>query len=221
MGEATRVDEVVSVLEIGLVITIKLRDIKYDATVSCSKSGAFIILDCQEVNTGDFKIAPGTDVAVRLINKGFVLSCSATVMSILKPPINLIVIDFPTRYERMSIRKQPRLDICFPALFNDLSTSTPEAKNFRHQPTTLDISLGGALIASKQKLISSQRIALSVKLSSTGKVTNILSVVKNLPKDKRVGNKLYHLAGVEFQNLPEGDKAKLAKFIEANRPFRG
>jgi|TARA_B100001964_G_scaffold133093_1_gene146994 c-di-GMP-binding flagellar brake protein YcgR len=142
-------------------------------------------------------------------------------MSISKPPINLIVIDFPTRYERMSIRKQPRLDICFPALFNDLSTSTPEAKNFRHQPTTLDISLGGALIASKQKLISSQRIALSVKLSSTGKVTNILSVVKNLPKDKRVGNELYHLAGVEFQNLLEGDKAKLVKFIEANRPFRG
>jgi hypothetical protein len=156
-----------------------------------------------------------------LVNKGFVLSCSATLKSILKPPINLIVIDFPTRYERMSIRKQPRLDICLSALFNDLSASTPEAKNFCHKATMLDVSLCEALIASKQKLISSQRIALSIKLSTTGKVTNILSFVKNLPKDKRVGNGLYHLAGVEFQNLHKGDKAKLVKFIEANSPFRG
>ena len=54
MGEATRVDEVTSVLEIALVITIRLRDIKYDATVSGWKLGAFILLDCLEVNTGDF-----------------------------------------------------------------------------------------------------------------------------------------------------------------------
>ena len=77
------------------------------------------------------------------------------------------------------------------------------------------------MIASKQKLQTHERIALSIKLSSTEKVANILRVVKNLPKDKRVGNELYHLAGVEFQNLPEGDKAKLVKFIEAKRPFRG
>ena len=141
-------------------------------------------------------------------------------MSISKPPINLIVIDFPTRYERMSIRKQPRLDICFPALFNDLSASTPEEKNFRHQVTTLDVILGGALIASKHQLQVHQRIALSIKLSTTEKVTNILSIVKSLSKDKRVGNENYHLAGVEYENLPEENKAKLVNFIEASRPFR-
>jgi len=46
-------------------------------------------------------------------------------------------------YERMSIRKQARLDICPPAFFNDLSASTPEAKNFRHKATTLESALVG------------------------------------------------------------------------------
>ncbi len=220
MGEALRVDEVTPILEIGLVITIKLRDEKYDATVCGWKSGSFVLLDCQAVTRGDLKIAPDTSLVTRLINKGFVLSCSTTVMSVLKPPLNLLVLDFPTRYEKMSIRKHPRLDICLPALFNDLSASTPEAKNVRHKATTLNISLGGALVASKQKLKSSQRIALSIKLSTIEKVTNVVSLVKNLPKDMMIGKDVYYLAGIEYENLPEENKAKLVKFIEASRPFR-
>ena len=220
MGEAARVDEVTPILEIGLVVTMKLRDDKYEATVCGWKSGIFLLLDCKAVTDGSLKISPDTSIVIRVINKGFVLSCSTTVMSILKPPINLLVLDFPTRYEKMSIRKHPRLDICLPALFNDLSASTPEAKNIRHKVTTLDIGLGGALIARQQELKVSQRIDLSIKLSSTEKVTNIVSVVKNLPKDKKVGKETYYLAGVEYENLPEDSKAKLVKFIEANRPFR-
>ena len=220
MGESARLDEVTPILEIGLVITMKLRDEKYDAVICGWKSGTFVLLDCQAVNKGELKVAPDTNIVIRLINRGFVLSCSTTIMAILKPPINLLVLDFPTRYERMSIRKHPRLDISLPALFNDLSASTPEMKNVRHKATTLDIGLGGALIASKQKLKVHQRIALSIKLSTTEKVTNIVSLVKNLPQDKKVGSEIYYLAGVEYENLPEENKAKLVKFIEASRPFR-
>ncbi len=220
MDEASHTDEVTKILEIGLVITMKLRDEKYEATVCGWKPGTYVLIDCYAVNSGSLKIAPDTKVVIRLINKGFVLSCYTSIMTTLKPPINLIVLDFPTRYERMSIRKHPRLGVCLPALFNDLGASTPEAKNIRHKATTLDISLGGALIASKEKLKPSQRIALSIKLSSTEKVTNILSVVKNLPKDRRVGKEVYHLAGVKYQNLPENNKAKFVQFIEVNRPFR-
>tara|TARA_B100000315_G_scaffold237814_1_gene254956 strand:- start:7661 stop:8326 length:666 start_codon:yes stop_codon:yes gene_type:complete len=220
MGESTRVDEVTPILEIGLVIAMKLRDEKYDATICGWKSGTFVLVDCHAVNSGALKVAPDTNVVIRLINKGFVLSCSTTIMSILKPPINLIVLDFPTRYEKMSIRKHPRLDISLPALFNDLSASTPEARNVRNKATTLDLSLGGALIASKHKLQVHQRIALSIKLSTTEKITNIISIVKSLSKDKKVGSEIYHLAGVEYENLPEENKAKLVTFIEASRPFR-
>ncbi|MDP6625079.1 MAG: hypothetical protein QGG87_01305, partial [Nitrospinota bacterium] len=63
-------------------------------------------------------------------------------------------------------------------------------------------------------------IALSVKLSATDKITNIESVVKNLPKQMMVGNDTYYMAGIAYENLSEENKAKLVKFIEANRPFR-
>ncbi len=220
MGEAKRLDEISPILEMGLDLTMKLRGDKHEATVRGWKSGEFILIDCPAVSTGNLKIAPDTAVVIRLINKGFVLSCSTTVMSVLKQPINLVIIEFPIRYEKMGIRKFPRLDVCLPALFNDLSASTPEAKNVRHKATTLDISLGGALIASQQKLETSQRIALSIKLSATDKITNIVSVVKNQQKNKKVGHDIYHLVGIEYQNLPEEQKSKLVKFIEVNRPFR-
>ena len=178
------------------------------------------MVDSAAVISEGLNVVPDTATVIRLINKGYVLSCSTTVVSVLKQPINVIVLEFPTRYERMQIRKHPRLEICLPALFNDLNAPTPEAKNIRHKATAVDISISGALVASKQKLAVSQRIALSIKLSSMDKVTNLISIVKNLPEDKRVGNETYYMAGVEFQNLSEESKEKLMKFIEANRPFR-
>jgi|TARA_B100001971_G_C17994925_1_gene434235 hypothetical protein len=126
MGEAPRIDGVTPVLEIALVVTIKLRDDQHEITVCGWKSGAFVLVDCQAVSSGNLKISPDTNVILRLINKGFVLSCSTTIMSILRWPINLLVLEFSTRYEKMSIRKHTRLDICLPALFNDLNASTPE-----------------------------------------------------------------------------------------------
>ncbi|MEE9165063.1 MAG: hypothetical protein V3U15_02250 [Nitrospinota bacterium] len=85
MGEALRVDEVTPILEIGLVITMKLRDDQHEATVCGWKSGTFVLVDCHAVNSGNLKVAPDTNIVIRLINKGFVLSCSTTIMSILKP----------------------------------------------------------------------------------------------------------------------------------------
>lgn len=220
MGEAKRIDEISPVLEIGLDLSMKLRGDQYEATVCGWKPNTFILIDCPAVNSGSLNMVPDTAVIIRLVNKGFVLSCSTTVMSLLKQPVNLVILEFPTRYEKMAIRKYPRLDVCLPALFNDLSASTPEAKNIRHKATTLDISLGGALIASKHEFETSHRIALSIKLSATDKITNIVSVVKNQQKNRKVGNEIYHLAGIEYQNLPEEHKSKLVQFIEANRPFR-
>lgn len=220
MGEARRLDEISPILEMGLDLTMKLRDDKHKATVRGWKSGEFILIDCPEVSSGSLKMVPDTAVLIRLINKGFVLSCSTTVTSILRQPVNLVILEFPTRYEKMQIRKFPRLDVCLPALFNDLSASTPEAKNVRHKATTLDVSLGGVLMASKQKLETSQRIALSIKISATDKITNIVSVVKSQQKNKKVGHEIYHVVGIEYQNLTEEQKSKLVKFIEASRPFR-
>jgi c-di-GMP-binding flagellar brake protein YcgR len=220
MGEAKRADQISPVLEIGLELSIKMRGDNYEATIRGWKPDAFILVDCHAVSSGALKIVPDTAVIIRLVNKGFVLSCSSTIMSVVKQPINLLVLEFPTRFEKMQVRKYPRLDVCLPALYNNLNAQTPEAKNFRHKATTMDISIGGALIASKEKLENSQKIALSVKLSATDKITNIESVVKNLPKQMMVGNDTYYMAGIAYDNLSEENKAKLVKFIEANWPFR-
>lgn len=219
MVENKRTDEISPYLAMGLEVTIKIRGQDFATHIRGWKQGTFILMDLP-ISEGDYlRVIPETTVSFRFVTGGNIFSCVSSIVSFLRQPINVMVLDFPTRYERYQLRKNLRLSSKLPAIYYKLSSVTPEERKIQHKATVLDISPTGASLISKLNLDVSSRIALSIKLSHMDKVTNIVSIVKNSTKDKKIDEDTFYLAGVEFQKIAEEDTAKIANFIESNIDF--
>lgn len=221
MVENSRVEEISKGLAMGLEINLKIRGQDLKSIIRGWKPGVYLLIDLPIADGDYLKVIPETTVSFRFVNEGNVFSCVASVMSFLKQPANLMILDFPTRYEKYPLRKNMRLSTKLPGIFYRLTSVKPEEKKMQHKATVLDISPTGALLTSKLNLESSSRIALSIKLSSMDKVTNILSIVKDTSKDKTINEESYYITGVQFQNVDEESKLKILNFINSNKDFMG
>lgn len=210
-------DQLSPVLAIGLEITIKIRGDDYTTYVRGWKPGVFILVDSPMVAGDYLKVVPETSISCRFLTSGTLVSCSSMIIFVLRQPLNIIVLEFPARYEKIKLRKSLRMTSSLPAVYYKLGSAKPEEKNVKYKATVRDLSLNGVLLSGNFKLEVLSRIALSIKLSSNDKITNILCTVKNVIREKKVHNDNYYLIGVEFKNLPADDKRKLVHYLDAQK----
>lgn len=210
-------DQLSPILSIGLEITIKIRGDDYTTYVRGWKSGVFILVDSPLV-AGDFlKVVPETSITCRFLTAGTLVSCSTIIIFVLRQPLNIIVLEFPEHYEKIRLRQTPRMVSSLPAVYYKLGSAKPEEKNVQYKATVRDLSLSGALLLANIKLEELSQIALSIKLPSNDKITNIVSIVKNVVREKKVPTDNSYLIGVEFKNLPAHEKRKLVGYLDAKK----
>lgn len=212
-------DEITSIMALGIESSLKLRTETFTTHIRGWKQDTYILVDCP-MESGDYiKVVPDSTVLFRFLNEGFVFSCSTTIMSSLRQPVNILVLEYPSRYEKIKLRKTKRMSVNLPAVFYKLGATNPVERDTKYKATALDISVSGALLSCTEKLDVLSRIALSVKISSTEKIINVVSIVKNVTEDKKTEDRNYYLAGVEFQNVSEENSAKLLGYVESKKAF--
>ncbi len=215
MDNNNRGDELSPTLSIGLKVTVKIRGDSYDTLIRGWKPGVFILVDVPMSGADHIKVVPETSIFCRFLSTGSLVTCATVVISVLKQPLNIMVLEFPSRYDKIELRKSTRLTTSLPAVYYKLGRS--EEKNVRFKATVRDLNLKGALLSSSIKLDVPSRIALSIKLSVSEKITNVVSIVQNLAKEKNENNEDFYLIGVEFKNLQGQDKSKLMLYIDAKK----
>lgn len=171
-----------------------------------NKQGAFLLVFLPQFNKYRKLLVAETMVAVRALNSQYQLcGFRTTIAKLLTMPHPLMFLDYPSRYEKLSLRKYERVNCLFPAI---MLTGGEEYKVM-----VTNISTGGAGIVLNLHEYDADIIAENVEVFlvfrlADGKDTVVRGEVRNLREND---GKLQ--LGVKFNVLIDDSKNTIEAYV--------
>jgi c-di-GMP-binding flagellar brake protein YcgR len=158
----------------------------------------------------------GNKVSIQLISPDHLLEFQSTVTSLSQDNIVLIGIAYPSKVNRIQLRKFVRLDVLFKVKY--AHEPEPGEEPVYKTVDALNLSAGGLKIVTRENFENGKKLLLKFTLSVSKKDYDFnLSVTakRTILMETRGRNNLYH-AGVEFNDITPKERDLIVQFIFQN-----
>ncbi|MDD2585238.1 MAG: flagellar brake protein [Syntrophomonadaceae bacterium] len=156
-----------------------------------------------------FPLRVGQEIKIIIRYRQSFFAFKANVVGRRREPIPILIINKPENIIRINQKREyVRLETSLTVRFRILEDGDKES--IICQANTIDISAGGVLFSTKQKVHTSNKMEIELQLAEEGPILCIGKVVRVFDKDQVTGETK---VAVEFDNISEGQRDKIFKYI--------
>lgn len=182
----------------------------YTLTVRGWKVGQFIIVDHPASGANLTKVSPDAKCTMRYVSEGRVTSFATHGITVLRQPLNLLVLDYPkVIHSQISLRKQERIKTTIFSLIKDLESKDGEPI----KGMILDVSLGGLLVSTYKEFPLNKTLVFDFEFVTGQRMEGVQAKIKNKSTDFKSIDFPY-LHGCEFLEIKPQEKAIFQNFFE-------
>lgn len=200
---------------VEIEVNEKQRKVAYLSSVLKVCQDCFIFLLPADQAAGEV-LRPGQRIVVSFYDHVAFYSFSAVVLEVSKPPMPRVKVSLPEKVSRTQRRNFVRINARIPLEYYLVCENLAE-RIAGHQATTLDISGGGVLIKTDQKLDPGAELEITFGIPGKGKVFAIGKVIRCCPDS----NQQKFRVGIQFTLIEKKDREKIIRYIfEQQRMLR-